>query len=92
MLPPPAIAQAWSNKPIKIICTYRPGGLTDVFSRAYGEFVSAKLGQPVVVENKTGAAGVIGAEMVKHSSPADGGQQGRSGKEHCGIPCLGQGS
>ena len=65
----PAIAQAWPARPIKIVCTYPPGGLTDIFSRAYGEFVSAKLGQPVVVENKTGAAGAIGAELVKQSPP-----------------------
>ena len=70
-LPAPAIAQAWPSKPIKIIVTYPAGGLTDVFARAYGEYVSQKVGQPVVVENKTGAAGAIGAEMVK-SSPADG--------------------
>jgi tripartite-type tricarboxylate transporter receptor subunit TctC len=70
-LPAPAIAQAWPNKPIKIVVTYPAGGLTDVFARAYGEYVSQKVGQPVVVENKTGAAGAIGAEMVK-SSPADG--------------------
>lgn len=69
VLPAPAIAQAWPAKPIKIICTYPPGGLTDIFARAYGEFVSAKLGQPVVVENKTGAAGAIGAELVKQSPP-----------------------
>ena len=70
-LPAPAIAQAWPNKPIKIVCTYPPGGLTDIFSRAYGDFISQKLGQPVVVENKTGAAGAIGAELVKNSA-ADG--------------------
>ena len=70
MLPAPAIAQApWPNKPIRFVVTYPPGGLTDVFARAYGEFVSAKLGQPVVVENKTGAAGAIGAEQVKQSPP-----------------------
>jgi tripartite-type tricarboxylate transporter receptor subunit TctC len=65
----PALAQAWPAKPIKIVCTYPPGGLTDIFSRAYGEYVSEKLGQPVVVENKTGAAGAIGAEAVKQSAP-----------------------
>src|SRR6187399_2864221 len=66
----PAIAQApWPNRPIKIVCTYPPGGLTDVFARAYGEHVSQKLGQPVVVENKAGAAGAIGAEIVKQSPP-----------------------
>jgi tripartite-type tricarboxylate transporter receptor subunit TctC len=68
-LPAPAIAQAWPSKPIRIICTYPAGGLTDVFSRAYGEYVSQKTGQPVVVENKAGAAGAIGAEMVKAAAP-----------------------
>jgi tripartite-type tricarboxylate transporter receptor subunit TctC len=68
----PAIAQApWPNKPIKIVCTYPPGGLTDIFSRAYGDFIAQKTGQTVVVENKTGAAGAIGAELVA-KSPADG--------------------
>ena len=69
LLPAPALAQAWPAKPIKIVCTYPPGGLTDVFARAYGEYVSQKVGQPVVVENKAGAAGAIGAELVKQSPP-----------------------
>jgi tripartite-type tricarboxylate transporter receptor subunit TctC len=68
-LPAPALAQAWPSKPIKIVCTYPPGGLTDVFARAYGEYVSQKVGQSVVVENKAGAAGAIGAELVKQSPP-----------------------
>ena len=65
----PAIAQAWPAKPIKIVCTYPPGGLTDIFARAYGDFIASRVGQPVVVENKTGAAGAIGAELVKQSPP-----------------------
>jgi tripartite-type tricarboxylate transporter receptor subunit TctC len=70
-LPAPAIVQAWPNKPIRVVCTYPPGGLTDVFARAYGEYIAQKIGQAVVVENKAGAAGAIGAEIVK-SAPADG--------------------
>jgi len=70
-LPVPAIAQAWPNRPIRIVCTYPAGGLTDVFARAYGEHIAQKTGQPVVVENKAGAAGAIGAEIVK-AAPADG--------------------
>src|SRR5262245_14476298 len=69
LLPAPAIAQAWPSKTIRFICTYPPGGLTDICARAYGEYVSQKLGQPVVVENKTGAAGAIGAELVKNAAP-----------------------
>jgi tripartite-type tricarboxylate transporter receptor subunit TctC len=71
LLPAPAIAQAWPAKPIRIVVTYPPGGLTDVYARTYGEYVSQKVGQPVVVENKAGAAGAIGAEIVK-GAPADG--------------------
>ena len=69
--PAPALAQAWPAKPIRIVCTYPPGGLTDIFARAYGEFLSQKTAQPVVVDNKAGAAGAIGAETVKQA-PADG--------------------
>ena len=68
-VPAPAIAQAWPSKPLRIVVTYPAGGLTDVFARAYGEYISQKTGQPVVVDNKTGAAGAIGAEIVKSSAP-----------------------
>jgi tripartite-type tricarboxylate transporter receptor subunit TctC len=66
-----AHAQAWPTKPIKIIVGYPPGGSTDLFARAYGEYISQKVGQPVLVENKAGASGSIGAQAVK-SAPADG--------------------
>ncbi|WP_020694448.1 Bug family tripartite tricarboxylate transporter substrate binding protein [Reyranella massiliensis] len=65
----PAIADTWPSKPIRIICTYPAGGLTDVFARAYGDYIAQKTGQPVLVENRTGAAGAIGAEMVKQAAP-----------------------
>jgi tripartite-type tricarboxylate transporter receptor subunit TctC len=68
-LPNPAFAQAWPSKPIRIICGYPAGGLTDVFARAYGEFISQKTGQPVTVENKAGASGAIAAEQVKNAPP-----------------------
>jgi tripartite-type tricarboxylate transporter receptor subunit TctC len=69
LLPAPAIAQAWPAKPIKIICGYPAGGLTDIFARAYGEFIAQKTGQPVYVENKAGASGAIAAEQVKSVAP-----------------------
>ena len=69
----PAIAQnpadTYPNKPIRIICGYPAGGLTDSFARAYGEYISQKTGQPVAVENKTGASGAIAAEQVKTAAP-----------------------
>jgi tripartite-type tricarboxylate transporter receptor subunit TctC len=64
-------AQAWPAKPLKIVCGYPAGGLTDLFARAYGDYLSQKLGQPVVVENRPGAGGTIAAQAVK-TSPADG--------------------
>jgi tripartite-type tricarboxylate transporter receptor subunit TctC len=67
----PAIADTWPSKPIKIVCGYPVGGLTDTFARAYGEGIAQMTGQPVVVENKTGASGAIAAEQVK-AAPADG--------------------
>ncbi len=70
-LPAPALAQAWPSKPIKITVGYPAGGLTDTFARAYGDYISQKTGQPVVVENKAGASGAIAAEIVK-SAPPDG--------------------
>ncbi len=65
----PVSAQTWPSKPIRIIVTFPAGGLTDTFARAYGDFLSQKLGQAVVVENKTGASGAIGAEAVKQTAP-----------------------
>ena len=62
-------AAGFPNKPIKIICGYPAGGQTDIISRTYGEYMSRTLGQPVVVENKAGAGGIIGAVEVKRAPP-----------------------
>ena len=68
----PAIGQgAWPNKPIRVVVSYPPGGATDIFARAYGDYISKVVGQPVVVENKAGAGGTVGAVEVKRA-PADG--------------------
>jgi tripartite-type tricarboxylate transporter receptor subunit TctC len=65
-----ARAQAgWPNKPIKVIVGYPAGGQTDIIARTYGEYLSRTLGQPVVVENKAGAGGIIGAVEVKRAAP-----------------------
>jgi tripartite-type tricarboxylate transporter receptor subunit TctC len=64
-----ARAQAWPSRPIKIIVSYPPGGLTDLFARAYGEYVGQGLGQPVVVENRPGAGGAVAAQAVKVAKP-----------------------
>jgi tripartite-type tricarboxylate transporter receptor subunit TctC len=62
-------AQTWPSKPIKFVCGYPTGGLVDSFARLYGEYLAQKLGQPVIVENKAGASGSLGAGAVKQSPP-----------------------
>lgn len=64
-----AFAQAWPNKPIKLVAPYPPGGQTDVVSRYFAEKLSGALGQQVIVENKAGAQGMVGAEIVKNAPP-----------------------
>jgi len=62
-------AQQYPVKPIRIIVPFPPGGPTDTHSRWAGQQLHAALGQPVVVENRAGAAGVIGTEAVAKSAP-----------------------
>jgi tripartite-type tricarboxylate transporter receptor subunit TctC len=62
-------AQTWPLKPIKIVCAFPAGDLTDLFARTYGDYLSQKLGQPVIVENRAGATGSVGALAVKQSAP-----------------------
>ncbi|WP_119156666.1 Bug family tripartite tricarboxylate transporter substrate binding protein [Caldimonas tepidiphila] len=68
----PAFAQAdWPSKPIKLVVNFPPGGAADVIGRALGTALTEQLGQQVVVENKPGANGNLGAEAVAKAS-ADG--------------------
>jgi len=60
---------AWPNRPIKWIVPFAAGGATDVFSRLAAEQLSAALGQPVVVENVTGAGGAVGLERLAKAAP-----------------------
>ncbi len=64
-----AQAQTWPVKPIKLIAPYPPGGQTDVVSRYFADRLSGVLGQQIVVENKAGAQGMVGAEIVKNAAP-----------------------
>ena len=66
---PQADAQDYPSRPVKIIVPFPAGGTADVMPRVIGEWLSRKWGQPVVVENRTGAAGNIGAEAVAKAEP-----------------------
>ncbi|MEO6566061.1 MAG: tripartite tricarboxylate transporter substrate binding protein [Casimicrobiaceae bacterium] len=62
-------AQPWPSKPIRIIVPYPAGGTSDILARALGPGITAALGQPVIVENKPGSTGNVGAELVAKSPP-----------------------
>jgi tripartite-type tricarboxylate transporter receptor subunit TctC len=66
-----ANAQGYPNKPIKIVVPATPGGAIDIIARLVGDKLTASLGQPVVIENKPGAANNLGTDFVA-KSPADG--------------------
>ncbi|MDO8776350.1 MAG: tripartite tricarboxylate transporter substrate binding protein [Burkholderiaceae bacterium] len=67
----PVLAQDYPNKVIKLVVPYPPGGATDVIGRVMAQKLSVALGQQVVVDNRAGAAGSIGAAAVA-AAPADG--------------------
>lgn len=61
--------QAYPNKPIKMVVPFAAGGATDVLARVIGEKLAAGLGQPVIIDNKPGAAGIIGTDAVAKAAP-----------------------
>jgi len=64
-----ALAQAWPTKPVRFIVPYPPGGTSDILARTISEKLASALGQPVVVENKPGANGNLGADYVAKAAP-----------------------
>jgi tripartite-type tricarboxylate transporter receptor subunit TctC len=64
-----AWAQAYPTRPVRIIVGYAAGGSPDLFARLIGQWLSERLGQPFVIENRPGVGGNIGTEIVVHSRP-----------------------
>ena len=64
-----AQAQEWPNRPVRIVVPYPAGGAVDIVTRALADKLSAQWGQPVVIENKAGAGGLIGSDAVSKSAP-----------------------
>ena len=65
----PAVAQTWPTKSVRIVVPFGPGGGTDIQGRLLGKKFTESMGQTFVVDNRAGAAGLIGAEIVSKASP-----------------------
>ena len=65
----PASAQAWPARPVQWIVPFPPGGVTDILARITGQWLAARLGQPVIIENRPGAGGRVGTEAVVRAAP-----------------------
>ncbi len=64
-----SVRAEWPEKPIKIVVPFPPGNSSDVSMRLLGEKLSARLGQPVVIENRIGAGGTVGTGYAAKAAP-----------------------
>jgi tripartite-type tricarboxylate transporter receptor subunit TctC len=67
--PAAATAQEWPTRPVRLVVPFPPGGAADYVGRLYGDFLARQIGQPVVIENRAGAGGVIGTTHVAKAAP-----------------------
>ena len=65
----PAAAQAWPSRPVRLVCPYAAGGSSDILTRVLGDFLTQRLGQPFVVENRAGAGTRIANDYVAKAAP-----------------------
>jgi tripartite-type tricarboxylate transporter receptor subunit TctC len=68
-MPGTAPAQSWPSKPVRLIVPFPPGGGNDVIARAVAQKLGERLGQPVVVENRAGANGIVGLQALMQAAP-----------------------
>jgi tripartite-type tricarboxylate transporter receptor subunit TctC len=83
-----AKAQDFPNRPITIVVGLAPGGITDVTARVYAEALSRGIGQRVVVENRQGAGGAVGAASVQNAAPDGHTLLVFSGSQHVAVPAM----
>lgn len=79
--------QDWPTRPVRFVVPYPPGGPTDILGRVVAQRLAVELGQPMVVENRAGASGVIGSEVVARAAP-DGATFLMNASIHLIIPHL----
>jgi tripartite-type tricarboxylate transporter receptor subunit TctC len=64
-----AAGDAWPARPVTLVVPWPPGGGTDLIARTVASKLQDRLGQPIVIENRSGASGIIGTEFVAHAAP-----------------------
>lgn len=84
-----AQAQTYPQRPVRIVAPYPAGASYDTVTRVLGEGLAERMGQPMIVENRPGASGIIGAELVAKATP-DGYTLGMLGDNHTILPAVGR--